>query len=51
MRHFTNFDPLAMIRPQCEQDISAILSEALTELRTINAHLEELQESSREERV
>jgi len=36
------FDPFAMIHPQNDRDISAMLAEALAELRLINGHLEEL---------
>lgn len=36
------FDPFAMIHPQNDRDISAMLAEALAELRSINCHLEML---------
>jgi hypothetical protein len=39
------FDPFAMIRPQNDRDISAMLAEAIAELRSINGHLESLVES------
>jgi hypothetical protein len=38
------FDPLAMIHPKNDRDISAMLAEALNELRSINAHLEAILE-------
>lgn len=34
------FNSFAMIRPQNDRDISAMLSEALAELQSINSHLE-----------
>lgn len=37
-----DFDPFAMIRPQNDRDISAMLAEALAELRSINGYLEAL---------
>lgn len=42
MKELTYFDPFAMIRPQNDRDMSAMLDEALAELRSINAHLESL---------
>ena len=39
------FDPFAMIHPQNDRDISAMLAEALAELRSINTHLEALVEA------
>ena len=39
------FDPFAMIRPKNDRDISAMLAEALAELRSINGHLETLVEA------
>lgn len=39
------FDPLAMIHPRNDRDISAMLAEALAELRSINGHLESLAEA------
>lgn len=35
-----NFDTLAMIHPKNDRDISALLAEALAELRSINRHLQ-----------
>jgi hypothetical protein len=43
------FDPFAMIRPKNDRDISAMLAEALAELRSINAHLEALVDASIQE--
>lgn len=39
------FDPFAMIHPQNDRDINALLAEALAELRSINSHLEILAEA------
>lgn len=39
------FNPFAMIQPQNDRDISAMLAEALAELRSINGHLEMLVEA------
>jgi hypothetical protein len=41
MKQF-NFDPFAMIHPKNDRDIAAILDEALAELRSINANLDNL---------
>ena len=38
------FDPFAMIHPKNDRDISAMLAEALAELRSINNYLEVLAE-------
>lgn len=43
------FDPLAMIHPKNDRDISAMLDEALAELRSINGHLENLLIEANEE--
>jgi hypothetical protein len=39
------FDLSAMIHPKNDRDISAMLAEALAELRSINHHLEKLVEA------
>lgn len=39
------FDPFAMIHPQNDRDISAMLAEALAELRSINGYLKALAEA------
>ena len=33
------FGPLAMVRPRNDTDVSALLAEALTELRSVNRQL------------
>lgn len=45
MKELTYFDPFAMIHPANDREISAVLDEALAELRSINAHLKLLTES------
>lgn len=37
-----NFDLYAMTEPKCEQDVDALLDEALMELSNIHAHLDAL---------
>lgn len=48
MKQFTYFDPFAMIQPKDDRDMSAMLDEALAELRSINSHLTDLLIESRE---
>jgi hypothetical protein len=43
------FDLSAMIQPKNDRDISAMLAEALAELRSINCHLEKIVEPSIEQ--
>lgn len=39
------FDIFAMIQPKNDRDISALLSEAMAELRSLNGHLKQISEA------